>query len=156
MVSNSLAFSIDAISRSLSLTNANTFTATTSNILTATSTPNGYDVTAYQTQQLTHQNLVITIPDWTGTSGSPTVWTATCSGGSECGWGYNTNDADIGFGANYAAFAPVGDAPGDVVASAASDVSADVTTITYRTSASLIQEAGNYLTTIIYILTPTF
>ena len=139
------------------MTAANDNTATTSNLLTVTVTGAlGYDLTAYQTQQLTHQNAVTTIPDWTGTSGSPTVWTGTCSGASECGWGYNSTDVDLGFTDNtyYAAFTT--STPGNTVADATSSVTDATTTITYRASVSNTQAAGTYETVIRYILTAEF
>jgi len=156
-VFTSLSFTIDAVSRSLSLTDGNNKTATTSNLLTVTVTGGlGYDLTAYQTQQLTHQNAVTTIVDWTGTSGLPTVWTGTCSGASECGWGYNSSDPDLGFtnSTYYAAFTT--STPGNTVADATSSVTGASTTITYRSSVSNTQSAGEYSTTIRYILTAEF
>ena len=132
-------------------------TATTTNLLTVTTTATfGYEITAYQTQLLTHANAVTTIPDWTGTSGSPTVWTGTCAGASECGWGYNSTDIDLGFTDNtyYAAFTT--STPGNVVSDATSSVTGATTTITYRSSVSNVQSAGVYETTIRYIITPQF
>ncbi|KKQ83931.1 MAG: Hemagluttinin repeat-containing protein, partial [Candidatus Woesebacteria bacterium GW2011_GWB1_38_8] len=154
----SLAFSLDSVSKSLNLTSANTFTATATSILTVTSTSEfGYDVTAYQTDNLRHTAYsTIIIANWPGTNAAPTVWTDTCQGNSDCGWGYNTNDTDLGqfVATEYAAF--VTSTPGDVVARSTIAISGDVTTITYRSSVSATQTAGQYQTTIIYIVTPEF
>jgi len=153
-----LGFSLDAVSKSLNLNAGNSFTTTATTILTVTSTSEfGYEVTAFQTDNLRNTGVTgLTISDWGGTNAAPTVWTGTCQGASECGWGYNTNDADLSqFAATeYAAF--VTSTPGDVVAKSTIAISGDVTTITYRSSVSATQPAGTYQTTIRYIVTPQF
>ncbi|MDX1607670.1 MAG: hypothetical protein R3251_00460 [Candidatus Spechtbacterales bacterium] len=153
------SFTLNTTSISLPMNSGNTFTASANNTLTVQSqSENGFDVFAYQTQFLTEPSTSNTIQDWSGTYESPTAWTGNCTDNGECGWGYNTDDTDIGFGSNYAAFAPASDAPGDSISKSTTDtdLTDDVVIINYKTSVLSSQPAGEYLTTIVYILTPTF
>lgn len=158
----SLSFTLSDTSVSMNLVGP-TWTNTASTTATVSSRSEfGYQLTAYITDLLRHTIAGgITIPNYTdggsATYANPTTWTTTCvSDTNKCGFGYNTNDADISqFAANE--FAPFSQtAPGDAVASSASDVVGEAITLSYRTSVSLVQQAGSYLTTIIYILTPQF
>ena len=153
----SLSFTISPTSVSLNLTSP-TFTTTATNTLTVTARAEfGYTLTAYETGVLTHTAYPSkTIDDWTGIHPTGSAWSSTCIAASECGFGYNTSDADIGMSTNYSAFAGLLDAPGDAVASSSGPVTGEATTITYRSSVSAIQAAGPYQTTIIYIVTPQF
>jgi hypothetical protein len=156
----SLSFTLDAASKSLDLNSVNTFTATATTTLTvSTSATFGYNLTAYETDNMRHTAYSsVTISDWAGTNAVPTVWTGTCIDNTQCGWGYNTGDADLTqFAANeYAGFVGSSQAPGDIVAKSTAPVTNDATTITYRTSVLATQSAGPYKTTIIYIVTPQF
>jgi len=120
----------------------------------------GYKLTAYITDLLKHVvNPAVNIPNWTGTNAAPTVFDETCVANSaKCGWGYNTNDADLTqfTSTKYAGFVTSASAPGEIVAQSASDVTNDATIITYRTSVGVSQQSGEYQTTIIYIVTPQF
>ena len=158
----SLSFTISSTSVSLNLTSP-TFSTTTTNTLTVTARAEfGYSLTAYETDVLKHtadpsKTIVNYTDGGAATYSTPTTWTTTCiSDANKCGFGYNTNDADISqFQANeYAPFSQT--APGDAVASSTGPVTGEATTITYRSSVSAIQEAGPYQTTIIYIVTPQF
>jgi len=152
----SLSFTLDAVSKNMSLTAGNTFTATTSSLLTVTTNSAfGYQVKAYETSLLTYGSE--TIANWAGTNATPTTWPGTCIDDTECGFGYNTNDADLSQFTDstyYAGF--ITTAPGDVVASDTGPVTSDQTTITYKTSVGNTQAAGTYETTIIYIAIPEF
>ena len=156
----SLSFTLDAASKSLDLNSVNTFTATATTTLTVSTTATfGYNLTAYETDNMRHTAYSsVTISDWAGTNAVPTVWTGTCIDNTQCGWGYNTGDADLTqFAANeYAGFVGSSQAPGDIVAKSTAPVTNDATTITYRASVLATQSAGPYKTTIIYIVTPEF
>ena len=100
-----------------------------------------------------------TIPDWTGTNASPTLFP-----NGSFGFGYTTDDSTLtggtadrftNGGPNYAAFINTG--PGDPVADRTSGpISSAVDTITYRLAVDVGQEAGKYETIIIYVLSLTF
>ncbi|MEX2144839.1 MAG: hypothetical protein WD712_00450, partial [Candidatus Spechtbacterales bacterium] len=155
------SFTLNAVSVSLDLNSGNTFTSTNTSTLTVASQSEfGYDMYAYETQLLTRDGGSETIQDFQGTYAAPENWVSTCTAdANDCGWGYNTDDTSIGFGSNYARFASAASAPGDIVADSAVDVTVGsevVHTITYKSSVDAIQAAGNYLTTIVYILVPKF
>jgi hypothetical protein len=154
------------------LDTSNNFSATAgtqTNITVTTSTVNGYIVTAWETQLMTCSNAgscaAGTIPNFTyGTYADPKPWGATdyCKDNTNyCGFGFTSNDTDVGgsnryngateytfFPTDYAAPVRVMDYPGPI--------SNKSFLITYRISTSLIQTAGPYGTTIVYIITPQY
>ena len=157
----SLSFTLSNTSVSMNLTGP-TWTNTASTTATISSRSEfGYKLTAYITDLLKHVvNPAVNIPNWTGTNAAPTVFDETCvTNSAKCGWGYNTNDADLTQFTDstyYAGFVTSASAPGEIVAQSASDVTNDATIITYRTSVGVSQQSGEYQTTIIYIVTPQF
>ncbi len=151
----SLSFTLDSTSKSLTLNSGNTYTNTATSTLTVSTTGVfGYQITAFETGLLTAGSN--TISDWSGTNATPTTWTGTCSGSSQCGFGYSTNDSDLSqfSSTKYAGFTQTG--PGDIVAQANAPVTNDATTITYRASVTNLQAAGVYQTTVRYVVTPQF
>jgi hypothetical protein len=150
-----LAMTISTTTISLPLTSGNTWTATSSNTLTVTSTvESGYSVTAFASGLLSSGSR--TISDWPNTYSAPATWASTCSGGGECGFGYNTNDTDITqfSGSKYAAFSS--STPGDIVATKSTSARGDQTIITYRVSVPVTQAAGAYTNSLNFILTQQF
>ncbi len=150
-----LAMTLSTTTISLPLSSGNTWTATSSNTLTVTSTvESGYSVTAFASGLLTSGSR--TISDWPNTYSAPATWASTCSGGGECGFGYNTNDADITqfSGSKYAAFSS--STPGDIVATKSTSARGDQTVITYRVSVPITQAAGAYTNSLNFILTQQF
>ncbi|MDO8601736.1 MAG: hypothetical protein Q7R62_01210 [bacterium] len=154
----SLSFTISPLSINLALGEANTFTANATNTLTiSTNGSLGYSLTAYETAPLTRQSDTTTISDWTGTNTTPTTWTTTCADSSTCGFGYNTDDADLTqFSVNKFAAFTTSTNPGDEVAKSTAAVTDETVVMTYRASVSRAQTAGDYETTIRYIVAPKF
>lgn len=154
----SLSLTISPLSLSLSLGDSNTFTQNATNTLTvSTNATFGYNAYAYATDLLRKiAGTSTTIANWTGTNASPTAWTTTCIDSATCGFGYNTNDADLTQfdSTKYAGFTT--STPGDVVSQATATTTNEATTITYRASVDRSQEAGDYQTTIRYIVAPRF
>ena len=178
----SLTFSISATSTALNLTGA-TLTDTVQSVLTVTADAQfGYRINAFETQLLTSGSDTIQDfegDDGGGTHGSyeePDDWGSTCvSGGANfCGFGYTTDDDSLptgdtdrfvvpdgticagGSSACYAAFAPIADAPGDIVGDSSVSVENDSTIITYRASVDGTQEPGTYQNVVVYIATAQF
>jgi hypothetical protein len=128
-------------------------------ITTSTNAYHGYTVFGHATSPLSYQSY--TIPDYGSPNSAPTVWSGT-------GFGYTTSDASLtggtpdrftAGGPKYAGF--VTTAPGDPVAGHQSLVSGtpitdESHTISYRVTASDSQVAGEYKTTLIYIVVPTY
>lgn len=154
----SLSLSISPLSINLSLGDTNTFSQNATNTLTVTTNATfGYNAYAYATDLLRKiAGTSTTIANWTGTNASPTAWTTTCIGSATCGFGYNTNDADLTQfdSTKYAGFTT--STPGDIVAQATATTTNEITTMTYRASVDRSQEAGDYQTTIRYIIAPRF
>lgn len=153
----SLSFTISPLSVSMALNDVNTFTDTDTNTLTvSTNGEFGYNVTAYADSLMTRIGSATTIANWTGTNAVPTTWTTTCIGSGTCGFGYSTDDADLTqfSSTKFAGFTT--STPGEVVATDTGRVTGDATVMTYRTSVNLSQAAGDYQTTIRYIVTPAF
>ncbi|OGR83441.1 MAG: hypothetical protein A2901_05360 [Elusimicrobia bacterium RIFCSPLOWO2_01_FULL_54_10] len=166
-------FSLDALAVDLgTLGNANSWTSAT---LTTTATvttgaSNGYRLTLWATQLLTGLVGGDTIPMWTGTNAAPTNWNGNCPANSECGFGYNTDDATLAGGTAdrfvnagscggdskcWAEFLTTG--PGDLVGDDTAPVTADDTVVTYKVSANPgADAAGDYSTTLIFIATPQY
>lgn len=127
-------------------------------ITVSTGASHGYIVYTFSTQALTHTDYpTITIPDWTGTNSSPTIWT------TGEGFGYSTNDytltggtPDRFSGPKYAGFSHTG--PGDPVADRTGPtLSSDgQNTITYRLGTLSTQTAGNYTTTVVFVVVPEY
>jgi len=168
----SLTFSISASSTSLDLTGA-TLTDTAQSVLTVTADAQfGYRINAFETQLLTSGSD--TIVDFQGSYETPDNWENTCTQDSAnmCGFGFTTDD-DVLAGADpdrfvvadggtcttapcYAAFAPIADAPGDIVGDASVSVENDSTIITYRASVAGTQASGTYQNVVVYIVTAQF
>lgn len=159
LVKVALSFTLDSTSISLALNPSNNHTTTTTNLLTVTSNGAfGYNITAFATDVMRHTaDSSRTIAFWPGTNAAPTAWTDICeNGASNCGFGYNTNDADLTQfdSTKFAGFST--SSPGDIVAKASASTTNDQTTITYRVSVDSAQPAGTYQTIIRYILAPLF
>lgn len=160
----SLTFGVDASSITFSNLNAgNSYTDSTktSALTTSTNAYNGYIIYGYETQPLTHtSDITKTIPNYPDSNALPTTW-------SGAGFGYTTDDASLSGGsvdrftngtAHYAGFGTV--SPGDPVADHAgpvtSSISNEVFTISYRVSATAATTAGQYRTTVVYVVVPTY
>ncbi|MBI4128294.1 MAG: right-handed parallel beta-helix repeat-containing protein [Parcubacteria group bacterium] len=167
-----LTFTLSATSVNLgTLTSANNFTsdASTTTSTISTSAPNGFQLTTWASQLLTRLGGSETVAMWSGTNGTPTNWNGNCPNNTECGFGYNTNDSTLGGGTAdrfvaagscggdlkcWAGFATTG--AGDLVGDATGAVSGQATVVTYKVSASTTQAAGEYQSTILYVLTPQY
>ena len=103
-----------------------------------------------------------------GTNASPTDWNSNCQAASECGFGYQTNDATLGDGtANrfsaagcggdvkcWAGFLTTGE--GALVGDSTAPASAAATVVSYKVSVNLTTAAGEYQTTLVYIVTSQY
>jgi hypothetical protein len=158
----SLTFTINNPTITFSNLNAgNSYTdSSKSDILsTTTNAFNGYTVYGEVTQALTTPNGN-TIANYTSPNSAPTSWSGT-------GFGYTTNDANLGGtgGANrfsngtlYAGFTTIG--PGDPVADDTGPVTNnqinDSFTVSYRVTGNAVTPAGTYSNTIIYTIVPSY
>ncbi len=139
----------------------------TLNLTTSTNAYGGYVIRQYATGLLTNGSF--TIPMFQGgTYASPGSWPGGfCTGGSNCGYGYTSNDTTIqgsnkfSSGTLYASFATA--AFGDIVADhtdavtgATGPVTNEVFTITHKVAVDALQAAKNYQTEVLYIVTGTF
>jgi hypothetical protein len=158
----------------MDLNQGNDLSSTVQSVLNVTSASQfGYRINAYETQLMTRVGGAETIPDFPGSYEAPDNWESTCnSGGSAfCGFGFTTDDAALPgpdpdrfttatgvctTAPCYAAFAPLADAPGDIVGDLSTSIENDLTIITYRVSVGFTQTVGQYQTTVIYIATPQF
>lgn len=160
-VSPSLTFSIDSATVTFAnLNSGNSFTdsSKTTVLTTSTNAYNGYIINARSTGPLTFG--AETISDYNGTNSSPTTWSGN-------GFGYTTNDSSLtggtadrftNGGPKYAGFTT--SSPGDPVADHAGPVTSPITneqfTISYRVTVSNAQKAGDYETTVLYIVVPEY
>lgn len=139
----------------------------TLNLTTSTNAYGGYVIRQYATGLLTNGSF--TIPMFQGgTYASPGSWPGGfCTGGSNCGYGYTSNDTTIqgsnkfSSGTLYASFATA--AFGDIVADhtdavtgATGPVTNQAFTITHKVAVDALQAAKNYQTEVLYIVTGTF
>ena len=158
-----------------SLNFGNNFTDTASTqtqITVSTSATNGYVVTAWETQKMTHEAYAgVTIDNFNVNSGAdygdyvdPLPWTNNCSTASpnnECGFGFTSNDTSVegsnryNNGTEYAGFSESSASPIRVI-DYADPADAVSNLITYRISASNTQGAGTYATTIVYVITAEY
>lgn len=150
------------------LNDANNRTDTkTLNLTTSTNAYGGYVIRQYATGLLTNGSF--TIPMFQGgTYASPGSWPGGfCTGGSNCGYGYTSNDTTIqgsnkfSSGTLYASFATA--AFGDIVADhtdavtgATGPVTNQAFTVTHKVAVDALQAAKNYQTEVLYIVTGTF
>lgn len=160
-VDPSLTFGIDSATltfNNLNSSNSYTDSSKLTTLTTSTNAYNGYIVYGRVTQPLTFQSS--TIDNYASTNASPTTWSGT-------GFGYTTNDSDLtggtadrftNGGPKYAGF--VSSSPGDPVADHSSGVLSPITNeqfdVSYRVTASATTNAGNYQTTVLYIVVPTY
>lgn len=131
---------------------------------TSTNAYNGYIVTGWLSEALTHtENVSFTIKNYESPNSDPTTWTGT-------GFGYTTDDDVLSGGTadrftnggpKYAGFTtsgsgkPCADHTTQITGQTGA-VSGENITITYRITVDSSQKAGRYETNIIYIITPTF
>ena len=158
----------------------NSFTDTASTqtkIGVTTSATNGYIVTAWETQKMTHNDYPAEIDNFNVNSGGdygdyadPLPWTNNCSTASpnnECGFGFTSSDTTVetanryNSGAEYAGFPTdssspirVADKDGPILYNSGDADTYSLTT--YRISASNIQRPGTYSTTIVYVVTAEY
>jgi hypothetical protein len=142
------------------LSSDNNYSDSTKSTITTTSTNayNGYLILAYATQPLTF--LTNQIANFTGTNAAPLSFAGE-------GFGYTTSDSNLTGGAanrftnggpKYAGFTlnppgePIADNPGPVL----TPILNEQFTVSYRVTVDPFTIAGNYKTTIIYIVVPTF
>ena len=146
---------------------------TSTNITVTTSATNGYVVTAWETQKMTHNDFGTVEIDNFNINGVDIVytntntWTNNCSTAApnnECGFGFTSRDPSVesvdryyngGGDAKYAGF-PTDSASPIIVMDyddPANGISYD---IDYRISASNTQRPGTYSTTIVYVVTAEY
>jgi len=159
MFDESLTMSLDSTSVNFAtITPGGSTTDATTTLTCTTNSNNGYVVYAWATQLLTDSRSGSTIANWTGSNASPTTF----SDGTDSYFGYSTDDTDLSgtggtsrfSGPKFAAFVNAG--YGDPVADRTSPASSATNTITYRVDASSTQTAGDYQTTIVYIIAAQF
>lgn len=157
----SLTFGVDAHTITFdNLNSGNSYTDSSKSTVLTTSTNayNGYIIYGRETQVLTSGSE--TIANFSSPNSAPTTW-------SGLGFGYTTNDSNLiggtgnrftSGGPKYAGF--VTSTPGDPVADTAgpvlTELSNDQYTISYRVTADANTAAGSYLTTVVYVVVPTF
>lgn len=157
----SLTFGVDQATITFNnLNSGNSYTDSSQSTVLTTSTNayNGYVVTGYTTQPLTLG--ATTINEYASPNSTPTSWAG-------YGFGYTTNDSNLtggtanrftSGGPNFAGFTNT--APGDPVADHAGPVTNAISneqfTISYRVTTTSTQTAGEYTTTVIYIVTPEY
>lgn len=158
---STLTFSISASTITFSnLNSGNSYTdsSKTTTLTTSTNAYNGYLVNGRETGVLTAS--VGTIANYTSPNSAPTTWSGT-------GFGYTTNDSDLtggtadrftNGGPKYAGFTTA--SPGDPVADHAGPILSPITsepfTISYRVTTASSQKAGQYQTTVLYIVVPSY
>ena len=156
-----LSFGIDSSNITFDNLNAgNSYTdSSKSNILsTTTNAYNGYIIYGKVTQALTAGGE--TIPNYSSANSTPTTWSGT-------GFGYTTSDTDLPTGgtadrfsgSKYAGFSTSGN--GDPIADHTSviqdpTVTDEEFTVSYRVTGNSSTKAGNYNTTIQYIIVPSY
>lgn len=156
-----LAFGVSADSVTFDNLNAgNSYTDSTKSttVTTSTNAYNGYVVYGRSTGTLTFN--AFTIPDYISPNSAPTTWTGT-------GFGYTTNDSNLiggtpdrftNGGPKYAGFTT--SAPGDPVADHLGPITTPIVDedfiISYRVTADETTAAGDYATTILYIVVPSY
>ena len=160
---SSLTFSLDNTSITFdSLNPGNAYTDSTKSTVMTTSTNayNGYSVYGKESQSLTTPDNN-TILNYAATNDNPTAWTGT-------GFGYTTNDSNLGGtgGTNrfanatkYAGFVTSGS--GDIVADDPGPVqnptiSKEQFTVSYRVTVDSTTPAGTYSNVILYTIVPSF
>ena len=158
-VDPSLTFGLDSSSLVFSnLNSGNSFTdsSKTTVMTTSTNAYNGYIVYSKYSNVLD-----TTIPNYSGTNSSPTLWP------SGAGFGYTTNDNSLtggtadrftNGGPKYSGFTT--SSPGDPVADHAGPVTTAISgeqfTISYKVTATSSTNAGTYTSQIGYVIVPTY
>ncbi|MEX2361894.1 MAG: hypothetical protein WD544_01830, partial [Patescibacteria group bacterium] len=162
IVDEELIFTLDSTSKDWGIIQpGDNPTNQTSTLTTSTNSSTGYVIYAWTTQAMTLTNGfgTFTIDDWTGTNATPTTF-----GNGSFGFGYTTDDSSLtggtadrftNGGAKYAGFTHTG--PGDPVADRTSGpVASQQDQITYRLAANTGQQAGEYETVVVYVVSVTF
>jgi hypothetical protein len=164
-VAPSLTFSVSPSSITFDALNAaNSYTDDTpeTTLTTSTNAYGGYVVRLAATDSPRFGSL--TIPDFSGgTYASPAAW------GSSTGFGFSTTDSDIfpqsgscSGGGTAPCYAPYSQTkPGDIVASHTANVTGtpitnETVTIKHRVTVTPSQSAANYLTILLYTVTPLY
>ena len=167
-----LSFTIDSKNVSLGeLSPLNNYTnEATTTLFVSTNAYRGYKINTRSTNPLTH-NIFLDkqIPDWKGTNQEPALWDKDCPQNPDfCGFGYRTSDHDLGEGKldrfeNKYSFAGfnhtinelISDHNGPITGKTG-EIKDEKTEITYRVSVTGNEIAGNYATTIIYIISANY
>jgi len=170
-----LAFNLSSTSVTIPQLNAvNNFTdaTQTTTATVSTSATNGYRLTLWAAQLLTRVGGSETISmfddDGTVPNSAPLDWNSNCQSADECGFGYHTNDATLGDGtANrfsaagcggdskcWAGFLTTGE--GALVGDSGGPASGAATIVSYKVSVDLTTLAGEYQTTLVYIVTTQY
>lgn len=128
-------------------------------LVVSTNASAGYRIYAFERQAFLQQGGA-DIPGVTGTNGTPSSWTAGCDPSAEGCWGYHSG-ADVLSSGNTVRFAPndtyaqFAQAPHEV-AFASGPVSNATTDIIYRVKVTGMQAAGDYDSSLVYVVTPVF
>ncbi len=159
----SLTFNIDSSSiafNNLNSSNSYTDSSKSTVITTSTNAYNGYIVYGHDNAPLTYVATGSTIPQYSSPNSSPTTWSGN-------GFGYTTSDSSLtggtadrftNGGSKYAGFTvsnpgdPVADHPGPIT----SPITSEQFTISYRVTANAQNTAGNYRTSVLYVVVPTY
>ncbi len=143
----------------LDSSNSYTDSSKATTLTTSTNAYNGYTIYGRETAPLTFASH--TISDYSGTNGTPTIWSGT-------GFGYTTNDSSLtggtpdrftNGGPKYAGFTT--SIPGDPVADHTSVVEENPVineqfTVSYRVTGDNTTPAGAYTNTVVYVVVPVY
>lgn len=135
-----------------------TSTIAANQLTVTTNASGGYEIYAYEQQQLTNQ-YGANIPSIPATNASPAAWSSACMATSTGCWGYHTSASVLAGGStrfapddSYAQFNTQAQEVG-YSSGPATDQSTDMV---YRLEANDLQNAGDYTTNLVYIITPVF
>ncbi|HSX48253.1 MAG TPA: hypothetical protein VLF41_02015, partial [Candidatus Nanoarchaeia archaeon] len=164
MVTPSLTFSVSPNTVTFNnLNGANNFNPPSVDITmnASTNANGGYVVKARETGPMTWTSY--SVPDFQGGSyATPGSWpSGQCTSGTNCGFGYTTNDTSLTGFASATKFAPYATtSPGDIVAQWTTAITgaahSDTFTITNRLATPIGQPAGTYTTNVIFTVVPQY
>jgi hypothetical protein len=124
----------------------------------STSAASGYKILAFERQALM-SNQAATIDPVAGTNPSPVAWSAGCPGSSAGCYGYHSGEDVMDGGSTRFtpndSFAQFSQTPYEVAYSA-TPVTDKKTDIVYKVEARNLQEAGDYESSLVYIVVPVF
>ncbi len=138
--------------------NVDTDTEAAQRMTVTTSATNGYQIFAFGRQELIRSGGAA-IDGVSGTNASPSAWSTGCAASAAGCYGYHAGDDSLAdsstrFAANdtYAAFTT----SSAEVAYDSAPVTTSTVDMVYKVKAGNTQEAGDYTSSVVYIIVPTF